>query len=157
MGCDIHIHSETKQGNAWICDQAEFLVQEDDGYISLAGFPSGDRDYWFFGLLSDGVRTDWPWSFIGKGFPQDASKEVELVYLQMYDDAHSSSYLNRAELKEKLEELKVIRATHLITPKVSQIDLMAVPHLIERLTEYLAKLSAPVPDTDQRIVFWFDN
>lgn len=157
MGCDIHIHSETKQGNAWICDQAASLEKEHDGYPSLAEFPSGDRDYWFFGLLSEGVRTDWPWSFTRKGFPQDASKEVKLIYDQLHDDAHSSSYLNRAELKGKLEGLKVIRATHLITPKVPLNDLEAVPHHIERLTEYLAKLSAPVPDTDQRIVFWFDN
>ena len=82
MGCDIHWHSETLKEGRWVCDQAdsheldefhsEYYADAEPHY-KLDNLPGRERNYWFFGLLSNGVRTSWPFSFDSKGPPDDVS------------------------------------------------------------------------------------
>lgn len=170
MGCDIHWHSETRVDGNWTCDQAATLTREMEDYgdgeqerIDMDDFPGRSRDYWFFGLLNTGVRTDWPWSFqYTCDIPDDVSPEVAELVKQWGEDGHSQGVRTRAELKAKLEELKPIQAELLINPPPADEAYKAqVPaHHIERLTKVIADmqaLSPEVSDDDHRIVFWFDN
>lgn len=161
MGCDIHWHSETKNSDgAWLCDQAaSFAIEtEDDGstYINLDDFPGRDRDYWMFGLLQPGVRSTWPWSFPEREvIPDDLSTEVQ-QRIDHYDtDGHSHGYVTRAELKAKREELRVLRAEHLIDPNAQHSE--ALHHHIKCVDDILADLGPDGNDEDRRIVFFFDN
>ena len=158
MGCDIHWHSETKRNGQWECDQADSFsinTEEHPPYKELNNFPNWGRDYWFFGLIQSGVCTEWPWSFPERiTIPEDLSQEVKQILDQWDSDGHSHGYLTRAELKAKREELRTLQANALINPT----DLMGViHHHAKRLDEVIGNLKADVPDTDQRIVFFFDN
>jgi hypothetical protein len=159
MGCDIHWHSETRRNGVWKCDQAETFEKEDDSgeeYLTMDNFPGRDRDYWFFGLLNGGVRTEWDWSFpYSEVLPDDVSAEVRKIHEQWDVDAHSTSALTRAELKEKLNELNELRMALLIQPESNHAEV--VEHHRKCLEETLSNLTADVADEDQRIVFWFDN
>lgn len=170
MGCDIHWHSETLKEGRWTCDQAATLTREMEDYgdgeqerIEMDDFPGRTRDYWFFGLLASGVRSDWEWSFpYQNAIPEDLSPEVAELLKQWGEDAHSYGTLTRAELLAKLEELKTIQAEMLINPPVTdRAYLMQIPpHHIERLIKVIAdmrELAAEAADDDHRIVFWFDN
>lgn len=157
MGCDIHWHSETKRDGKWLCDQAEsFKVLEDEeDYPDMDDFPDRGRDYWLFGLLQPGVRSEWEWSFPERLVtPNDLSKEVQIVVDRWDGDAHSNGYLTRKELKAKLAELKQLTVEHLIAPTD---ETQILHHHVKRLEDIITNLAADVPDTDQRIVFWFDN
>ena len=155
MGCDIHWYSESKKNGDWICDQKDSFIDNKTEGIDLDYFPNSHRDYWFFGLLSEGVRCDFDAAFPAKGFPEDASIEVAALYRQWDCDAHSSSWLTRQELKDKLQEFAVIRTELLIKPIADESEMAA--HHVKRLQETISNLTAEVPDTDHRIVFWFNN
>ena len=158
MGCDIHWYSETKKDGTWRCDQAEsFHTDEDPDYEhhDMNNFPNPGRDYWMFGLLAD-VRCDVPYGFAAKGIPDELSPEVKTIFDQWDCDGHSHSYLTREELKAKLAELAPKRAELLIAP-VKGATIAMVQHHIGRLKEIIGNLDAEVPDSDQRIIFCFDN
>lgn len=157
MGCDIHWHSETKRNGQWECDQADTfeLLEDEDNYPDMADFPGGDRDYWFFGLIQPGVRTDWPWSFPERVvIPDDVSKEVKAKIDHWDADGHSHGYLTREEIKVKVEELKKLLTEQLVSPTKEKLT---IDHHYKNLVECLEGLDSDVPDTDRRIVFWFDN
>lgn len=170
MGCDIHWHSETLKEGKWTCDQAATLTRETEDYgdgeqerVYMDDFPGRSRDYWFFGLLAAGVRSDWAWSFpYQDAIPDDLSPEVAELFKQWDADAHSSGTLTRAELMAKLEELKPIQAEMLISPPPADeaYKAQAPAHHIERLTKVIADMRELAPeaaDDDHRIVFWFDH
>lgn len=157
MGCDIHWYSETKKDGAWVCDQAETFTTEEDGalvYIDMDNFPDRDRDYWWFGLIQPGVRTDWPFSFAESAMPEDISKEVRRLVDNWGSDGHSHGSLTRAQLKDKLVEMKRLSLQVTIDPSDNR---RYISHFITRLEDAIKNLNADVPDEDQRIVFWFDN
>ena len=164
MGCDIHWHSETKKDGVWVCDQADTLTMESYGYgddpqqyPEMENFPGRHRDYWFFGLLNNGVRTDWPWSFpYTCDIPEDVSSEVRALVERWADDGHSQGARTQAELIAKLEELKLARAQLLIDP-IEDVSVMNVDHLIYRLEEVLRNLGETDTPENRRLVFWFDN
>lgn len=154
MGCDIHWYSETKKEGTWLCDQADSFDTDPDDF-GMDSFPGSRRDYYLFGLLQPGVRTEWEWSFPERpGLPDGVSTEIKALSDHLDCDGHSHGYVTRAEIKTKLEELKVLQTSHLISP---QKGTLASTHHVGRLKEILANLNADVPDTDQRVVFWFDN
>jgi hypothetical protein len=156
MGCDIHWHSETKRNGQWVCDQAHTfkLLEDENNYPEMDNFPGRNRDYWMFGLLQQ-VRNSYDWSFDERiEFPDDASSEVRRVFEYWGSDAHSVGYRTREELKAKLEELKLMRAQHLINPEK---DKVVIDHHFVCLENMIGNLTSDVPDSDQRIVFWFDN
>ncbi len=156
MGCDIHWHSETKRNGIWKCDQAESfqLLESEDNYPDMDGFPNRSRDYWKFGLLQQ-VRSVFDWSFDERiEFPDDASPEVRQMFEAWSSDAHSQGHRTREELKDKLEELKLLKAQQLINPSK---EAEAINHHFTCLENMIGNLTSDVPDSDQRIVFWFDN
>ena len=156
MGCDIHWYSETRRDGKWECDQKlTFVETDDDGRPDMDYFPGRDRDYRLFGLLNPSVRTEWEWSFPESSkVPEDVSREVSLIYDRWGVDAHSAGSLTRAELKAKLEELKLLIAKALVVPRK---DSQGMSHHKKCLMKILSNMTSDVPDEDQRIVFWFDN
>ena len=159
VGCDIHWYSETKKDGKWVCDQAETYGIDDEGkeseYHYMDNFPNRDRDYWWFGFIQPGVRSDWDFGFPQSSSPDDLSPEVAKIIARWDSDGHSHGSITRAELKTKLEEMNKLRTEVLIDPVH---DLRhALPHLHERVEETIKNLSADVPDEDQRVVFFFDN
>ena len=156
MGCDIHWYSETRRDGKWECDQKlTFVEADDDGWPDMDYFPGRDRDYRLFGLLNPSVRTEWEWSFPESSkVPEDVSREVSLIYDRWGVDAHSAGSLTRAELKAKLEELKLLIAKALVVPHE---DSQGMSHHKKCLMKILSNMTSDVPDEDQRIVFWFDN
>lgn len=156
MGCDIHWHSETKRNGQWECDQADSfqLLEDEDNAPEMDAFPNRSRDYWKFGLLQQ-VRSVFAWSFDERiEFPKDASSEIRQMFEEWSSDAHSEGYRTREELKAKREELKLLKTQQLISPSK---EAEAINHHLTCLENMLANLTSDVPDSDQRIVFWFDN
>jgi hypothetical protein len=159
MGCDIHWNSETKVDGKWVCDQIETKPYEDED-AELEDMPGRSRDYWLFGLLAKGVRREWPWSFPYQNqLPADCSPEVRKRSDGWDSDGHSHGSWTRAQLIAKKESFKTLRAEYLITPLDEETKHYpeALSHLDNRLEEIIGYLDAKVPDTDQRIVFFFDN
>lgn len=156
MGCDIHMYAETLDdaGN-WVessltdFDQCHWVaeafesddVEEQESY-KATNVVATDRNYWLFGLLNPGVRTEWPYSFEERGFPEDASASVKEQFEYEDGDAHSPSYLTKEELQLKAAEL-------LISNEHGARDNGSYLH------DLINKLHGE-PDK-QRIVFWFDN
>lgn len=158
MGCDIHWYSETKKDGKWECDQAaSFEKDEDPDYEhhDMHNFPNRGRDYWLFGLLAN-VRVDIPYGFEAKGIPEELSPEVGTIFAEWDSNGHSHSYLTREELKAKLAELAPKRTELLLAP-AQEYTMMMIQHHIGRLEEIIRNLNADVPDSDQRIIFCFDN
>jgi len=148
MGCDIHLYSETldEHTNAWVADTADsFEVEKDDpedeGWCSMTEAQGSSRNYWLFGVLA-GVRTEWPYSFEAKGFPEDASYHVEKIFKRWDCDAHTPSYLTKRELQEKAAELMIS------AEEGARDNAGLLRHVLDGLDGD--------PDR-QRIVFWFDN
>lgn len=149
MGCDIHQYAEKRVDGVWVAEQASsFTVEkEEDGseYVSLDESGDASRNYFLFGLLSDGVRFDCPYAFEPKTLPEDLSSEVSRLRQQWEGDAHSDNYLTFKDLGEKM-------ATFLIHPD---------PQAREWAEELGAWIDSFGPTTvapeDRRVVFWFDN
>ena len=154
MGCDIHMYAETldKQGNWQPSDTKDFVVNkwianldkeeiEDDEGILATNVVATERNYWLFGVLNN-VRSEWPFSFSDKGFPDNASDCVRKQFDYWESDAHSPNYLTKRELSTKIMEL-------LISHEKDAFENATY------LTEINDKLFGD-PDT-QRVVFWFDN
>ena len=158
MGCDIHWYSETKKDGKWVCDQANSFEKDEDPdyeHHNINNFPNQGRDYWLFGLLAN-VRCDVPYGFAPKGIPEDISSEVKTIFDEWDSDGHSHSYLTREELKAKLVELGPKRAELLIASS-NVVSMKMVQHHASHLQEIIGNLCAEVPDSDQRIIFCFDN
>lgn len=148
MGCDIHAFTEVRnpETNTWRPAKPEKFDLYDDGRMRIEQSPWIRRNYLLFGLLADEVRISFDFSFPQQGLPDDISEEVDEVHTDWKDDAHSHSYLTRAELETKLIEL-------LITPKSEGVD-----YCTQALSALLKQLPEPPEDhNDQRLVFWFDN
>lgn len=96
-----------------------------------------------FGLISMGINTtSYPWSFAPRGFPPNASPEVNELFLHQ-TDAQRASYLTRQELEGKLGELMILPDQRALACKAP-------------LQELLSALPAHNGDpSHQRIVFWF--
>lgn len=160
MGCDIHWNSETKKDGKWVCDQARVKPSwaDEDGEYLVEDFPDPLRDYCLFGLLANGVRSNWEWAFpYQDAVPDDLSPEVAKRIEHEDSDGHSHGVHTRAELMAKHEELKLKRAEYLIAPPSEANWVQALAHHSVKLEELVAALDADVPADDQRIVFWFDN
>lgn len=171
MGCDIHWHSETRTDTGWTCDQAATFVNDTGDYYGEGENEAGkthydmddlkgrDRNYWFFGLLANGVRRNWPFSFEEKGQPGDMSHEVGTIVQQWEGDGHSHSWLTREELICKKAELEKLRPELLINPH-EDYQAQHLDELISCLATTIANMEEASPGTapeDQRLVFFFDN
>lgn len=148
MGCDIHLHREVRRNGKWECIEPanEEPPFDDEQCVPNFDAPHYSRDYWLFGLLSRGVRTEWPFSFAERGLPNDVSPELKHDSDKWDSDGHSHSWLGLEELKTKAAELLLISHPKAITLSAS------VRHLVGFL-----EWPEGTADEDCRIVFWFDN
>ena len=157
MGCDIHMYSETFIDNEWVADEAStYIPADDENFSKMAEFNNTPRNYWFFGLIASGVRSDFPWSLEDKGFPEDASKEIADMYSQWGSDAHTPSYLTHLELENLYNTLPIIQAEQLISQTDSHYSDALLAHKLA-LKEHIDGFDPGVDKSHQRIVFWFDN
>jgi hypothetical protein len=186
MGCDIHIYSESLIEGKWVCQ--ERIVDVNAGYSQFPE-PHYDtvdeddlflgRNYFLFGILA-GVRSwDEP-DFDVKGFPEDASEEIQILFRQWDNNCHTPSYISLSELEEWLdreqyegrkevlesnikhwiEELKKVNVGNVISSmsgflkgKYMDEEYEYVNSVIQGWVDKLSKREGE----DQRIVFWFDS
>lgn len=150
MGCDIHMFREVYREGKWECLE-ETYEEEDWGSDSEGTMTRPEdlgisRNYWLFGLLCDGVRTSWEFSWQPRGIPEDASEAVRADHALWDSDAHSASWLSLPDIREKAAEL-------LILPGQKSAQCFA------ELADLQNQLDWPTDAApeDCRIVFWFDN
>ena len=150
MGCDIHMFREVHRDGKWECLE-ETYEEEDWGSDSegtLTHLESLDipRNYWLFGLLADGVRTQWEFSWQPRGLPNDVTELVKADHERWDSDAHTASWLGMAEIQQKALELLILPGQE-------------APQLGKMLGDLINMLEWPegIPSGDCRIVFWFDN
>lgn len=145
MGCDIHCFAEVKRNNKWEKVGDYFTIDEYDR--EFYGKEKGDspfnwRSYFMFTLFSNvrntfGIR---PISY-PMGLPEDLGYEVESKYLDMFEDAHSASYLTLKELlKFNYDKGEAYR-----------------DYLGKWFFIHLEELKTLGDPENVRIVFWFDN
>jgi hypothetical protein len=110
MGCDIHLYREKNVNGEWLAadkwtDDGDYLrVEYQDQYFT-------DRNYQLFGLLAKGVREEHDFSFVKRGLPFDACREIKQCSDDWDCDGHSHSYLFLHELKAILAFTKSQKVT----------------------------------------------
>lgn len=144
----IHVYSEFRKEGEWIASDKETYNEEKPnrfGWINanMRRLPCPEK-YPLYGLLHDGVRTSWPWSFPGRGMPQDVSEEVRNVCDSFGFEGYAHSHLTLRDLVEKY------------------LELMASGEEAKELLAYMRELIEALPKhvdnhSDVRIVFWFDS
>jgi len=142
----ITVYTETlDQSMQWSADMAHsYLMASAPGNQDWPEMAVAydDRNPALFGVLSMGVGMSYPFSFVGRDFPTNASKEVTQLYLHA-DAPHNPSFLTKDDLEGKLGELMIIP---------DQKALACRAHVQEILRSFPAR---DVPSEHQRIVFWF--
>jgi hypothetical protein len=103
MGCDIHVYKEKFSDGKWVAADtwvAYDYGEGDKGMEVPYGNRYTDRNYDLFGLLANGVRREFPFSFAPRGLPLSASPEVTAASGSWNGDGHNHSYLYLHELRE---------------------------------------------------------
>lgn len=144
----IHVYSEYRENGQWVASEKDTYNEELPnrfGWInaSMKRVPCPET-YFLYGLLYDGARCSWPWSFPGKGMPDDVSEEIRSVCDTFGFEGYAHSHLSLRELVEKYLEL-------LVSGKEAK-----------ELLAYMRELIAAIPKhvdnhSDVCIVFWFDS
>jgi len=92
MGCDIHLYLEYQRKDRKNGDR--------DYWNSLFGRSNPGRNYWMFGLMSEGVRVDIPGAFPKKGLPDNISwrtrMDSELTIVDGDTDEEGACSLDQA-------------------------------------------------------------
>jgi hypothetical protein len=172
MGCDIHMYIEYKSKK-----------EKDNYWNSFGGRINPGRNYWMFGLMCKGVRSEFEESYPAKGMPEDAGYVSEsdnrificedegegyctLEEAKRYEEC-GSKIINDSEGKPQwvehpdwhshswlsLKEYKKVIKTYNIKAKEEKY--------VQSEPEYEAILAAMKKlsefNNDVRVVFWFDN
>ena len=145
MGCDIHLHVETKQYDAWL-EVRNPIHEETYSQHTYRHWPGSDRYYTLFAVLADVRNRDGSVTPIAtpRGLPGDASRTVKDEADTWDGDGHSHSYLTLRELVDYDWDAPAGHST--IRQQVG--DFFSLMQLMAHETldmEYA------------RIVFWFDN
>ena len=108
MGCDIHLYKEKKINGIWVTADEVWRDEYDEGTLDVPYASNFNyRHYPLFGFLSRGVRQQvLNQSFVPRGMPFNACKEVVDINDVYRDDHHSHSYLSLSELKDSLTLLE---------------------------------------------------
>jgi hypothetical protein len=173
MGCDIHGYIERKK-------------KPEEGkhnwpFWELACRVYGNRNYTFFGVLNN-VREELA-MFPDRGFPDDASGDLEAIYEHWEGDGHSHSWISRKEVEFAVSSEATVKITRFWSN--SQIERLKkgdwdamypccggtsqpdwaeatfeVPVSavgVKREFELILKEMDRFPEYDTRFVFFFDN
>jgi hypothetical protein len=148
MGCDIHFFVEKKstqfkrqeslnkifeESDPLPDDKWELVSRDDDDFY-------GSRNYALFGTLADVRRTpkNGPISE-PRGFPDDTSEDLNIIYKGWGWDAHTPSYFSLTEL------------INVDWTKYDDVHINEFMNAIEKMKKI-------DQNTDNvRCVFWFDN
>lgn len=142
------MYSEIYKNGQWIADAKDTYNEEKPnrfGWVnaSMQRVPCPEK-YPFYGLLLDGARASWPWSFHQRGMPVDVSEEVQSVSDSFGFEGYGHSHLTLKELTEKYLELMVSG------PEAKEVMLY--------LSELIGMIQCSVATPgDVRVVFWFDD
>jgi len=148
MGCDIHFFVENKstqfkrqeslnkifeESDPLPDDKWELVSSDDDDFY-------GSRNYGLFGALADVRRTPKNGSISEpRGFPDDTSEDLNIIYKGWGWDAHTPSYFTLTEL---------------INVDWSKYDDVHINEFMNAI-EKMKKINQNTDDV--RCVFWFDN
>jgi hypothetical protein len=165
MGCDIHAYVEYRKADA-----------EPREWINYGNRINPGRNYWIFGLMSDGVRASFPESKSAKGLPSDlgyASRWDALLYIDEKESKGHCTLLQATKWKGKIYERdgKPYATDH---PDWHSHSWLSTAEYEEVLNTYDAMDSANYPEAEYRallasmkelekhgnevrLVFWFDN
>ena len=152
MITQMRIFSETKIQGEWRADTAQTYEADEAnrfGWVA-ARMKSVDhpQDYALFGLLVDGVRMSWPWSFHERGFPEDASPEVQSLCKSWGVDGYGHSHLS-------LQELSELATTLMLDTRPEAGSLLA--SLMQLIRSVSTAHELRVDPEDRRVVLWFDS
>jgi len=103
MGFDIHLYKEKRVDGKWVtADQwVSYDYGDDDKGMEVPWKQRfTDRNYELFGLLSKGVRSEFPFSFEPRGVPFNACAEYVSEVDRIGVGGHGHSYLYLHELKD---------------------------------------------------------
>lgn len=147
----IYAFTEVRQDNEWIAVERNTYNEESPNrfgwtYATMSRLPVPEK-YPYYGLLVDGARTSYPWSFQAKGMPEDCSVEVRNICDSFGFEAYGHSHLTLKELVEKYLEL-------MVSGEQAREQMVYLRDTIDQLIRY-------AKDTDShnqvRMVFWFNN
>lgn len=168
MGCDIHGYIERRKKGT-------------DDRWELACAVNGGRNYTFFGLLNN-VREELA-VFPDRGFPEDASYDLQNINEQWASDGHSHSYITREEVEKAASSETLVEITR-YWPKQNlerlkngdweamypccggtsnpdleratlrvPLDAVGVRYEFNQILDDMKRF----PEYETRFVFWFDN
>ena len=142
MGCDIHVFTERREDDQWVCEQevGPGEYSEDRSYLHT---PHIGRNYSLFGVLAN-VRTEHDLATDPRGIPDDSAQEIRDEHDSWGWDAHSGTHYTRRELQELATTLL------LLTDEGSKYALSGIQ-------EILQTFPFDGEPNNQRFVIWFDN
>lgn len=148
MATCIHVYSEVRKNGQWAATQRHTFNEERPNRFGWTNATMQrvhcPEKYPFYGLLLDGVRASWPWSFQQRGMPMDVSEEVQGVSDSFGFEGYGHSHLTLKELTEKYLELMV-----------SGNEAKELMVYLRQLIDCLIGIAEN--HNDVRVVFWFDN
>jgi hypothetical protein len=154
MGCDIHLYKEKREDDNWITADSDWGLAEamlgnevfNNDVMDISWKTNFvNRDYNLFGLLVDGVRRSFSYSFSKRGLPKDVCELVGKQANEWGIDGHNHSHLLLAELRTA--------AVNLLLQNNSDI----VKWQLQGLSNIIGFFPDNVNGNTYRIVFWFDN
>lgn len=171
MGCDIHLYSEkwdehTKkwetfdlwEKNEYYSKPSPDATQEEIEEAEWEGewvVSEIDDARWYekFGILSPGVRCE-PEGPTARerGWPHDACKEYDEMYIRWDCDAHSPNWITITEFRHLVAQYRVLRGSDSPLANMHQ----AVEAHIKRKLKWDHVIQRQNMD-HIRLVYWFDN
>jgi len=166
MGCDIHMYSEAKLNDRWVCSDLFNINEyydpnnnEPDDYDPQYNHIDIYHGRWYslFGMLSDNVRgNSFTQSHPQRDIPTDTCDYIRQEYERYKDDYHSASWMT-------IEELTVLATKVQLHPNFQKI----AKELIYILNEWKTTLGKvygsyyvgrdSFNQTEHRLIYWFDN
>lgn len=140
------MYSEYRQHGVWTASEKATYNEEAPnrfGWVNanMRRVPCPEKIR-LYGLLVEGARYSWPWSFAAKGMPDDVSEEIRNVCDSFGLEAYAHSHLSLRELVEKYLELMVSG------PEAKEL-LCYMRELIDNIPKHVENHG------DVRIVFWY--
>ena len=127
MGCDIHLYMEVYNEDKWVDAN---LYEINEYYKEYSGCseermeflpipPYRNRNYELFGIFA-GVRNQIMKPISpARGIPEDVTSKIEANFIRLDSDAHSSSWLTLAEIKDYQENHKYVKRKGYVSPEVA--------------------------------------
>ena len=155
MGCDIHLFKEYRSpdttNNKWHSYDHWYSEGTQMGRAFDDSAPS--RNYAAFGMLAEGVRTEYPYSIECKGLPDDVTYLVGTEHKSWGVDAHSATYFTEVELNALLIRLSIMSSDGNETVNRQKAYLN---HMLQYMNQIPFEFHIE-DSTEKRIIFWFDN